>query len=302
MRPFSSPNLFIPPLSSHQGNLMTGQRERAIYIPSSLTMESRDLRVNTLKIGQIARAAAVFQYNRIVIYRDPEHNDSRLISLVLRYMETPQYLRKALIPRREELRHVGMLPPLRTAHHPTNSKSESLKIGEFRVGVVVESVGSDSGVWVEIGINRPIPLRTESRYSVGQRLNVRIFSQQPLAAEPVDQKEIPVYWGYETEIVESLEGSLASFSERGGRVALASRRGKSLTPGLLSQMALTGGKRDLAVVFGSPARGVDAFLSEQSMDRYEMINTIPHQGTETVRVEEAVFATLALLNLARLED
>ena len=281
---------------------MTGQSERAIFIPSSLTMESRDLRVNTLKIGQIARAAAVFQYNRIVIYRDQQHNDSRLISLVLRYMETPQYLRKLLIPRREELRHVGMLPPLRTAHHPTNSKSESLKIGEFRVGVVVESVGSDSGVWVEIGINRPIPLRTESRYSVGQRLNVRIFSQQPLAAEPVDQKEIPVYWGYETETVESLEGSLASFSEQGGRVALASRRGKSITPELLTQMVLTGDKRNLAVVFGSPARGVDAFLSEQSMDRYEMINTIPHQGTETVRVEEAVFATLALLNLARLED
>jgi len=265
-------------------------------------MESRDLRVNTLKIGQIARAAAVFQYNRIVIYRDQQHNDSRLISLVLRYMETPQYLRKLLIPRREELRHVGMLPPLRTAHHPTNSKSESLKIGEFRVGVVVESVGSDSGVWVEIGINRPIPLRTESRYSVGQRLNVRIFSQQPLAAEPVDQKEIPVYWGYETEIAESLEGSLASFSERGGRVVLASRRGNSLTPDLFSRMDIAGNKRDLAVVFGSPARGVDAFLSEQSMDRYEMINTIPHQGTETVRVEEAVFATLALLNLARLED
>jgi methyltransferase len=281
---------------------MTGQSERAIYIPSSLTMESRDLRVNTLKIGQIARAAAVFQYNRIVIYRDTEHNDSRLISLVLRYMETPQYLRKALIPRREELRHVGMLPPLRTAHHPTNSKSELLKIGEFRVGVVVESVGSDSGVWVEIGINRPIPLRTESRYSVGQRLNVRIFSQQPLAAEPVDQKEIPVYWGYETETVESLEGSLASFSERGGRVVLASRRGKSITAELLSRMVLTGDKRDLAVVFGSPSRGVDAFLSEQTMDRYEMINTIPHQGTETVRLEEAVFATLALLNLARLED
>jgi hypothetical protein len=33
-----------------------------------------------------------------------------------------------------------------------------------------------------------------------------------------------------------------------------------------------------------------------------MINTIPHQGTETVRTEEAVFATLALLNLVRLEE
>ena len=104
---------------------MTGHRERAILIPSSLTMESRDSRVNTLKVGQIARAAAVFQMNRIVIYRDPERNDSRFMAMVLRYMETPQYLRRMLIPRREELCHVGTLPPLRTAHHPINSKSRS---------------------------------------------------------------------------------------------------------------------------------------------------------------------------------
>jgi len=281
---------------------MTGQRERVILIPSSLTMESRDSRVNTLKVGQIARAAAVFQYNRIVIYRDPERNDSRFMAMVLRYMETPQYLRKMLIPRREELCHVGTLPPLRTAHHPINSKSESLKIGEFRVGAVVESVGSDGGVWVEIGINRPIPLRTGGRYSVGQRLNVRIFSQQPLAAEPVDQKDIPHYWGFETEVVESLEGYLAEKHKQGSYVVLTSRNGKGMTPEILQELGQQGQKRDLAVVFGSPARGVDAFLSKESMDRYEMINTIPHQGTETVRVEEAVFATLALLNLVRLED
>ena len=281
---------------------MTVQRERVILIPSSLNMESRDRRESTLKVGQIARAAAVFQISRIVIYRDPEHNDSRFMAMVLRYMDTPQYLRKMLIPRREELRHVGMLPPLRTAHHPINSKSESLKIGEFRVGAVVESVGSDGGVWVEIGINRPIPLRTEEKIPVGQRLNVRIFSQQPLAAEPVDQKDIPHYWGYETEIVESLEGRLAELHAQGSYVVLTSRKGKGLTPEILSKMGHIGHKRDLAVAFGSPARGVDAFLSKESMDRYEMINTIPHQGTETVRVEEAVFATLALLNLMRLED
>lgn len=281
---------------------MTGHRERAILIPSSLTMESRDSRVNTLKVGQIARAAAVFQYNRIVIYRDSERNDSRFMAMVLRYMETPQYLRRMLIPRREELCHVGTLPPLRTAHHPINSKSESLKIGEFRVGAVVESVGSDNGVWVEIGINRPIPLRTEEKIPVGQRLNVRIFSHEPLAAEPVDPKDIPHYWGYDTEVVESLEAYLAEKHKQGGYVVLTSRYGKGLTPEILSQMVQQGQMRDLAVVFGSPSRGVDAFLSKESMDRYEMINTIPHQGTETVRVEEAVFATLALLNLVRLED
>ena len=274
---------------------MTVTRERAILIPSSLTMESRDRRESTLRIGQIARAAAVFRYNRIVIYRDPEHNDTRFIEMVLRYMDTPQYLRRMLFPRREELRHVGLLPPLRTAHHPLNSKSESLKIGEFRVGAVVESVGSDGGVWVEIGVDRPIPLRTTGVFEMGQRLSVRIFSRKPLAAEPVDQKEIPYYWGYETEVADSLEDYLASKDDP--LVVLTSRNGKAVTPEILSKLGQSGQKRDLAVVFGSPARGVDAFLSKEAMDRYEMINTIPHQGTHTVRVEEAVFATLALLNL-----
>jgi hypothetical protein len=155
---------------------------------------------------------------------------------------------------------------------------------------------------VEIGINRPIPLRTEEKIPVGQRLNVRIFSHEPLAAEPVDPKDIPHYWGFETEIVESLEGYLDALHELGSYVVLTSRKGKALTPAILSKMGHIGHKRDLAVVFGSPARGVDAFLSKESMDRYEMINTIPHQGTETVRVEEAVFATLALLNLGALVE
>lgn len=280
---------------------MNGSGERAILIPSSLTMESRDLRVRTLKVGLIARAAAVFRVNRIVIYRDNEFDDSRFISMVLRYMDTPQYLRRMLIPRREELRHVGILPPLRTPHHPINSKTSALKIGEYRVGAVVESVGSDGGVWVEIGVDRPIPLRTDEKFEAGQRLSVRIFSLDPLAAEPVGRKEIPIYWGYETEVVGSLEDYLGSTD---AFVLLTSRKGTPITADLLHKIGRIGraGPRDLAVVFGSPARGVDAFLSKELMDRYCMMNTIPQQGTETVRVEEAVYATLALLNLVAMEE
>jgi len=278
---------------------MTGRRERAILIPSSLTMESRDKRLNTLKVGLIARAAAVFRVDRIVVYRDPEFNDSRFISMVLRYMDTPQYLRKMLIPMKEELRHVGILPPLRTGHHPLNAKTSALKIGEFRVGAVVESVGSDKGVWAEIGVDHPVPLRTKKSYQVGQRLNIRIFSLNPLAAEPVERSQIPCHWGYETVVTGSLERYIENWK---GAVLLTSRNGRSLTAEILQRLGEMYQRCDLAVVFGSSARGVDAFLSKKALERYDMINTIPYQGTETVRVEEAAFATLALLNLVHLED
>jgi hypothetical protein len=128
---------------------------------------------------------------------------------------------------------------------------------------------------------------------VGQRLDVRIFSQEPLAAEHVNRRDIPSYWGYEVTTAESLEKYLSS---TGAFVVATSRRGRPLTLDLLEKIGNLG-QRDLAVIFGSPTRGVDAFLKEEELNRCCMINSIPHQGTETVRVEEAVLATLALLNL-----
>jgi predicted SPOUT superfamily RNA methylase MTH1 len=99
--------------------------------------------------------------------------------------------------------------------------------------------------------------------------------------------------------VESLEDYLGSTR---AEVLLTSRRGRPLTPEILKRIGEEAQRRDLAIAFGSPARGVDAFLSKETVDRYGMINTIPHQGTETVRVEEAVLASLALLNLVLVED
>jgi predicted SPOUT superfamily RNA methylase MTH1 len=275
---------------------MIGGSETTILIPSSTTMESADMRIRTLKVGTIARAAAVFRVDRIVIYRDREFDDSRFISRVLQYAETPQYLRKRLFPRERALRYVGILPPLRTAHHPTSSKVSTLKVGEFRVGLVVDEVGSDNGAWVDIGVECPLPLKTASRYEVGQRLNVRVFSLKPLAAEPVDRSEIPHYWGYETEVIPNLDEYVRS-SDR--LVVATSRQGVTATPDLLRQTARQGRKRGLEVVFGSPARGVDAFLSSETMEGCCVINTIPHQGTETVRLEEAIVATLSQVNLMR---
>ncbi|MGB3944991.1 MAG: RNA methyltransferase [Methanothrix sp.] len=275
---------------------MIGGGETSILIPSSTTMESADERIRTLKVGQIARAAAVFRVDRIIIYRDDEFDDSRFISRVLQYAETPQYLRKRLFPRERALRYVGILPPLRTPHHPRSSKVSTLEVGEYRVGLVVDEVGSDDGAWVEIGVERPLPLRTEKRFRLGQRLNVRVFSLKPLAAEPVDRSEIPHYWGYETEVIPNLDEHVRSSESL---VVATSRAGRPATPDLLAQVVRQGRRRGLERVYGSPARGVDAFLSSETMEGCCVINTIPHQGTETVRLEEAIFATLSQVNLMR---
>jgi hypothetical protein len=57
----------------------------------------------------------------------------------------------------------------------------------------------------------------------------------------------------------------------------------------------------MAVVFGGPHAGLLEICKRQGIDAKEffdvVVNTIPNQGTATVRTEEALIATLALLNV-----
>ena len=57
--------------------------------------------------------------------------------------------------------------------------------------------------------------------------------------------------------------------------------------------------QNILVAFGAPKYGVPNILAKEgtSTKPYEfVVNMFPNQGTETVRLEEAVLGTLALLN------
>ena len=52
----------------------------------------KNMKTKLGKIFQIARAAGIFQVNNIIIYKDGREfeNDSKLLSTILRFLETPQ--------------------------------------------------------------------------------------------------------------------------------------------------------------------------------------------------------------------
>ena len=58
--------------------------------------------------------------------------------------------------------------------------------------------------------------------------------------------------------------------------------------------------RNILVAFGAPTQGLYDIVARENLRLDEVadftLNTIPDQGTETVRTEEAVYASLALLN------
>jgi methyltransferase len=257
--------------------------EIQLAVPSSLTIETADQKIKTYKVGQIARAAAIFRVNRIAIYRDAAHDDSRFIAAILQYMEAPQYLRKLLFPRSNELRYVGVLPPLKTRHHVHEHDN-------VRDGIVID-VGTGCA-WVEIGLDCPAFLCTET-VRKGERVTVKIFSRDPLEVEAIQKP--PGYWGYSVRVVASIKEALE------GLVVATAKRGQVISPTMRDEIRKRGTGL-ITFAFGAPNRGVEALLNEAGLSIEEasdfIVNTIPDQGTETVRTEEAIMATLSVFNVA----
>jgi len=272
-----------------------------IAIPASLTSDIPHPREKTSRIGTIARAAATFRVEEFIIYRDRPHEDQKedieFITTLLRYVETPQYLRKLLFPSNPALRYAGILPPLRTPHHPLEKRSSRLKLAEFREGVVTGR--RHEGVDVEIGVEAPALL--PQSLPLGTRLTVEIteVSSRAIHVRRVDLSEISIYWGYR---VSDSTPTLGEITKKGlfDLIVITSRWGKPLTEAIGDIKKRWRDAQRTLIAFGSPREGLRKILANEGVDIEEafdlVLNTIPLQGVETVRTEEAVWATLAVLN------
>lgn len=278
------------------------RKKISIAIPASVISDTPHLREKTSKIGLIGRAAAIFGVSEIVIYRDEpnrdQHFEANLISTLLNYMETPQYLRKRLFKLKPELRYAGVLPPLRTPHHPLGRKISDLKVGDYREGVTIAS--SKGGTLVDIGVEKPVII-PETHMPPGKRVTVRITCVNKLVtAIPIDPKEVPKYWGYKVNIFNGYLADLLKSKSYDLKIA-TSRRGKIFNE-VMEAMALKWKHSEAPlIIFGAPTRGLYEIAEQEGLKLDEnvdfVVNTIPGQCTETVRTEEAILASLAVFNI-----
>lgn len=256
----------------------------AAMVPSSLTVETDGLRAKTAKVGTVARAAAVYRVDELFVYRDPRHDDADLIAKLLRYAEAPPYLKKRLFPRDDELRYAGAIPPLQTPNHAVPDEPV---VDGYREGVVLErgSVGSGAA-WVDVGLDSPALLLGQNP-GAGRRITVRTISrEEPVEVARVDPGDVPEYWGYSVETGTPQEAA-DRYREIGLGIVGTSRYGRDVRDCELPD--------GTALVFGSPIGGVE----DLSIETDVTVNTVPGQGTLTVRTEEAMHASLAVLNLRR---
>lgn len=287
-------NLSSPPLKR---NLKV-----CVAIPASIVSDMPHQREKTLKVGLIGRALAIFRIDEVIIYPDiigvDQSKDLRFVAMILSYMETPQYLRKRLFKIEPELRYAGILPPLRTPHHPIKNRKKYLRVGEFREGIVVSK--DKMGLLIDIGVEQPIRV-VNAGAPIGARVTIKVIScGDDLRAVLASPEDIDVYWGYKVEV------SRMPFSRmvKSGNFDVAIATSKWGEPFMKVKDVLLEkwmkSKRVL-VAFGSPTQGLQEIARQEGIELSDImdfiINTVPRQATETVRTEEALYATLAILNL-----
>lgn len=228
----------------------------------------------------------------------------------LQYLETPQYLRKQLVPVHRDLKWVGLLAPLDAPHHLR--KHEQLP---YREGVVLKRgwpppEGGAQGSWVNCGLPEPVWLEGKP-LEPHLRLTVRLLENgQGVAVKPSEPRErCGLYWGFQTRLAQGLkqvfeECPYGSYdltigtSERGE--ALGMGRLPSFQHLLLAFGGLGGfeealGRRFSATfqVVKDPRSGVKGD-PKKLFSRY--VNVCPRQKSRTIRTEEALFIALASLD------
>jgi predicted SPOUT superfamily RNA methylase MTH1 len=267
-----------------------------------MVSDTPHLREKTAKVGLVARAAAIFQVGEVIVYPDNprvnQRGDMELVTRLLAYAETPQYLRKRLFKLTPELKYAGILPPLRTPHHPTNRESRRLRVGDYREGFVVSR--APGGLLVDVGVER-LATMTPINARVGERVTVKVTSvDDVLAVQRASRAEIPVYWGY---CVRNEKRSFSKLVEEGrfDLTVATSRLGSPFMKVAAELVVRWRQARKVLIAFGAPARGLHEVVKTEGGVLEDLVdfvvNTVPNQGTETVRTEEAIIATLAIFNV-----
>ncbi|KDD75730.1 putative RNA methyltransferase [Helicosporidium sp. ATCC 50920] len=341
----------------------------SLAVAASCVANASTQALATQLAGQIARAAVVFSVDEVIVLDDAVGPGSTagpseaaaLLVRVLQYLETPQYLRRALVPMHPDLRCAGALPPLDAPHHLRADAWDGWREGLVRE---VREEGGSSYALLDVGLEADACVamaRAAERDASKEKRRKRSSSagSSPSALPPTLQKGMRVTlrvedapktvplreavpgaasvqavypasmstpmapraeqgraWGYLVRLASSLEELFArsSFgdaydlsigtSERG--VSLESLRGRVESDdaaGAPCSMAYFPAFKRALVVFGGPsgleyALDKDPWKSKTSnpgeLFQY-YLNTCPHQGSRTIRTEEAILISLAAL-------
>jgi hypothetical protein len=257
-------------------------------------IESQTILDKSYKISQISRSCSIFCVNKVFIYHDrstkAEKIDKKILRTILEYLDTPPYLRKKIYPKMWILKHAGILPPIKSPHHKGLIDIKNIKDNEIRFGFVVKQ---NDSLYVDVGLQKLI------RYSgiqLGKKVLVKISNKGQLLAEDIAKEEIDGYWGYDIQFADSLSALLENTK---CEVLMTSVEGSPFTKHVDDLMSPVKMSKNLLIVFGGPKFGLRKILeceNKRIAQSSHLLNMFPNQGTQTVRLEEAILGTLSIVN------
>ena len=263
----------------------------SVAIPES-ALSDESLKIDkTRKISVLARACSIFKIDTIYVYQEGGNyrQDGNLMVMILKYLETPQFLRRRLFPKMNDLKFAGVLQPLKIPSHITPANPKKINRGDVREGIIVSVKGKR---FVDVGINQLIQFFGKT--GIGKRVTVQFKEGYPrLSVKEIDKTETPTYWGYS---VKERSNLFTLISEWKGNTIITSRKGKTATKEQISKF--TTSDKPILVVFGSPDKGVHEIIGGKmkNVQNAKSLNFFPNQATETVRLEEALLGTLSIIN------
>lgn len=263
------------------------RKRRIVVLPSSIFSELREP-ARTMHVGFLARALAIFRVGEVIIFNHENRDPSYLVR-ILSYLNTPQYLRKKLYPRSQALKYAGLLPPLAIPSHPRKRDRP-----KFREGLVISTGGEY--LYVDAGLEEPVVVRGTGK--VGDRV---VMMETGDGWVLVGRKDVPLYWGYDVAVRKCLKDALRELSSRGVTIIATSRRGRDVRALMDELRDNLGRATSVALIYGMWSKGLFEIADEEGfkLEKYVdyVVNFIPNQGTRTVRTEEAVMISLAIINL-----
>ena len=263
----------------------------SVAIPDSALKDEKTLENKTRKIGLIARACSIFKVNEIIIYRDGKDNqhDATLLITILKFLETPQYFRKQKFPYSNMLKFTGILPPLKIPNQTGTSDYKLLKPGDIREGLIIKLKGKK---FVDLGIKKLISYNGKNQ--IGKRIIIKINHIKPdISLKEITKEQIDGYWSYNVKQSGNLLSVLSNWN---GLMILTSKNAKFWNNTLSEKIKNT--KLPILLVFGTTDKGLHDMLGKRihELPDSKLINFFPNQGTETVRLEEALLGVLGIIN------
>ena len=273
----------------------------SVAIPDTSLIDSKSLLEKSLRVAQFARALSIFRVEKVYVYHDVSStvrpDDTKLITLLLEYLDTPQYLRKLLYPKMELLQFAGMLSPIQSPHHKKFRRASEIQGEEARAGVLLRN----RSTWVvDVGLDRSVPFVGHTKISRKANFKLTVKKGQLVAEEINGKVSESEYWGYDVISIHTLSDIARSLSDV--KFLITSRRGNSIShiiPSLAKNFKHTS---ELVLIFGSPRNDVWEIVNrmdENLVNSSLAINMFPLQGTNTVRLEEALLGSLAIINSIR---